>query len=64
MLIDVSTLSPLNTCAALVQDLVGLRVFMQQGGEELGKVVDIFDGTGALWCLPAEDGMRATLSAR
>lgn len=29
-----------------VQDLVGLRVYLQASGEELGRVVDLFDGTG------------------
>ncbi|KAL4859239.1 Ribosome maturation factor RimM [Chlorella vulgaris] len=29
-----------------VQDLVGLKVFMQANGEELGHVSDVFDGTG------------------
>ena len=29
-----------------VQELVGLRVFMNKSGEEVGKVVDLFDGTG------------------
>jgi hypothetical protein len=31
---------------ACVQDLVGLRVFLQATGEELGHVSDVFDGTG------------------
>jgi 16S rRNA processing protein RimM len=29
-----------------VQELVGLRVFIESSGEEVGKVVDLFDGTG------------------
>lgn len=29
-----------------VQELVGLRVFMATSGEEVGKVIDLFDGTG------------------
>lgn len=29
-----------------VQELVGLKVFMATTGEEVGKVVDLFDGTG------------------
>ncbi|EFN54123.1 hypothetical protein CHLNCDRAFT_25138 [Chlorella variabilis] len=29
-----------------VQDLVGLRVFLQATGEEVGLVSDVFDGTG------------------
>lgn len=33
-------------CLAVLQDLVGLRVFLQATGEEVGLVSDVFDGTG------------------
>ena len=33
-------------CHLGTQDLVGLRVFLQSTREELGAVVDLFDGTG------------------
>lgn len=40
-----------------LQDLVGLQVFMQAGGEEVGRVTDVFDGTGT------HDVMRIQLAA-
>lgn len=38
-----------------VQELVGMRVVMQASGEEMGTVVDIYDGTGAQQLLPRFD---------
>jgi 16S rRNA processing protein RimM len=40
-----------------LQDLVGLQVFMQASGEEVGRVTDVFDGTGT------HDVMRIQLAA-
>lgn len=40
-----------------VQELVGLRVFIDSTGEEVGKVVDLFDGTGT------HDVLRIELSS-
>lgn len=38
---------------------MGLRVFLQSSGEELGRVVDLFDGTGEPSCRATEASGRA-----